>query len=411
MPQPVATTGAHNQFTHTQDHTHDHTHDHGTSNFFPGVGSSSGTNTSPSDGFQWDLPRGFPLPLVPDDNPMTKEKVQLGRLLFYDRRLSANETQSCESCHVQALAFTDALQVSKGSKGDLTPRSSMSLANVAYATTLTWANPLQSDLERQTLIPLFGDNPVELGLPSAKMIEDRLAGIPRYQEAFRLAFPSDNSPVSVANISRALSAFQRTLFSGNSPFDRWIHGIDASGMSPEAIQGFQLFNSEKFECFHCHVGFNFTDHVKYQNKPFETRLYHNNGLYNIDGKGGYPAPNTGVHDVSQSLSDMGRFKAPTLRNIELTAPYMHDGSIATLEEVLEHYARGGRVLTSGPHAGDGSLSPLKSEFVRKFDMTEPEKLAVLAFLRSLTDRSFTTNPRFSNPWPTIDDLKDKKEEK
>lgn len=383
---------------------HDHTHDHGTHSFFPGVSTAPGTDgtgsdaTGDQDGYNWKLPPGFPVPKVPADNPMSQAKVKLGRRLFYDKSLSINETQSCESCHFQSLAFTDGLAISAGATGDLTPRSSMTLANVGYAASLTWANPLHHELERQALIPLFGDNPFELALRSAKMLEDRLRAKPVYLSEFLRAFPGEIEPITTRNATRALASFQRTLISGNSPFDRWMRTGDASGMTPDAIRGFELFNSEKFECFHCHAGFNFSDHITYRDQPFESRKYHNNGLYNIDGKGGYPAPNTGVHDVSQDLADMGRFKVPTLRNIALTAPYMHDGSIATLSEVLEHYARGGRLIESGEFAGDGNLSPLKSEFVRPFDMTPEEKAQVIAFLHSLTDESFLTDERFKNPW-------------
>lgn len=381
---------------------HDHTHDHGTQGFFPGGSTASNStgegNSGAQDSYNWKLPPGFPVPKVPKDNPMSEAKVELGRLLFYDKILSINETQSCESCHFQSLAFTDGLAVSAGATGDLTHRSSMSLANVGYASSLTWANPLHQALERQALIPLFGDNPFELALRSTKMLEDRLRAKPLYQAEFARAFPDELEPITARNATRALASFQRVLISGNSPFDRWMRTGDSSGMSAAAIRGFELFNSEKFECFHCHVGFNFTDHVSYRDQPFESRKYHNNGLYNIDGKGGYPAPNTGVHDVSHDMADMGRFKVPTLRNIALTAPYMHDGSIATLEEVLEHYARGGRLIESGAFAGDGNLSPLKSEFVRAFDMTPEEKAQVIAFLQSLTDEEFVTSERFANPW-------------
>lgn len=382
---------------HHPNHTHDHTHDH-SSGFFPNTDGASNNDQTDEGGYKWELPPGFPRPKVPADNPMTPQKVELGRHLFYDNRLSANQTQSCETCHLQSRAFTDGKIISIGSTGQTTPRNSMSLANVAYASSLTWANPLQTSLERQSLIPLFSDNPVELGLPSSTLIESRLATVPYYQKAFAEAFPGEPNPISVKNITRSLASFQRTLISGRSPFDLWMYKVDPSQMSPEAIQGFKLFHSEKFECFHCHVGFNLTDHVTYNKKPFDPKPYHNNGLYNIDGKGGFPAPNTGVHEVTEKPEDMGRFKAPTLRNIALTAPYMHDGSIATLEGVLEHYAQGGRLIESGPHAGDGSKSPLKSEFVIGFKMTPEEKTALLAFLHSLTDMNFVNDPKLANPW-------------
>lgn len=137
----------------------------------------------------------------------------------------------------------------------------------------------------------------------------------------------------------------------------------------------------------------------HERNRFGEIAFHNTGLYNIDGKGGYPAPNRGVLEVSNQPGDMGRFKAPTLRNIAVTAPYMHDGSIATLSEVIDHYAAGGRTIASGPNAGDGSKNPYKSEFVTGFLLTPQEKLDLLAFLESLTDSSFLNDPALSDPWP------------
>jgi cytochrome c peroxidase len=350
------------------------------------------------DAFVWQLPLGFPQPPVPADNPMTYPKVELGRHLFYDPRLSRDDNTSCSSCHKQELAFTDGLATSVGITGQHTPRNSMMLGNVAYASTLTWANPLLLELERQALVPMFGDNPVELGLRSEQELEDKLAADPDYQELFERAFPEDDVAITTRNAVFALSAFQRTLLSGDSPFDRFLYGNDPDAIPVEAQRGYELFNSEKLECFHCHVGFNLSDHVTYQDKPFIDRPFHNTGLYNIDGNGAYPEPNTGVHSVTLNPKDMGRFRAPSLRNIAVTAPYMHDGSIATLDEVLDHYARGGRKIASGPNAGDGRESPLKDSLIVSFELSDAERKDVLAFLNSLTDESFLTNPQFSNPW-------------
>jgi cytochrome c peroxidase len=156
--------------------------------------------------------------------------------------------------------------------------------------------------------------------------------------------------------------------------------------------------SEATECFHCHGGFNFTGTVDYEGKGFAEVEFHNNALYNIDGQGAYPASNTGVAEISGEPEDMGRFKAPSLRNVGVTAPYMHDGSIGTLEEVIEHYNAGGRTIASGPHAGVGSESPLRSEFMKRMDLSPQDKRDLVAFLRSLTDSMFLRDPRFSNPW-------------
>lgn len=374
----------------------------------PATGAST-QDTAPPDPtddqatYTFDLPPGFPPPPVPEDNPMSTAKVELGRYLFYDTRLSGNGTMSCASCHRQELAFTDGLAVSVGASGEHTPRGSMMLGNVAYASTLTWANPLLLTLERQALVPMFGDTPVELGLTSSEELQDKLRPVSVYQRLFPEAFPDAQDPFTVERVVQALAAFQRTLISGNSPFDAYLYGKNPNAISAEAIRGYELFNSEKLECFHCHVGFNLSDHVAYQGKPFIDRPYHNTGLYNIDGKGAYPEPNTGVMSVTAAPGDMGRFRAPTLRNIAVTAPYMHDGSIQTLTEVLDHYAAGGRNIESGPNQGDGSASPLKSALMVGFTLTEEERASVLAFLESLTDESFLTEPRFSDPWPKTEE--------
>jgi cytochrome c peroxidase len=330
---------------------------------------------------------------------MTVAKVELGRRLFYDVRLSQNETQSCATCHEQRLAFTDGLAVSRGSTGEHTPRGSMSLANVAYAATLTWAHPYMTSLERQAQVPMFGDDPVELGLTSQAMIEERLQTSAPYPELFGRAFPDEDAPVTLLNVTRALASFERTLISGRSPFDRWLHDGDPEAISEEARRGYGLFNSEKLECYHCHGGFDMTDHVVDRSNPFPTTVFHNTGLYNIDGRGAYPAPNTGIQAVTENPRDMGKFKAPTLRNVAITAPYMHDGSIGTLSEVLDHYAAGGRTITSGALAGVGSVNPGKSNLLLGFTLSDQERADVLAFLESLTDRAFLEDPAFADPWP------------
>ncbi len=350
------------------------------------------------EGYAWDLPSHFPIPRLPDGSSMSAAAVELGRHLFYDVRLSGNETQSCASCHRQELAFTDGLPRSIGSTGELHPRSAMSLTNVAYAASLTWANPLVRRLEDQALLPMFGEIPVELGLSGreAELLE-RLWAEPRYQDLFPAAFPGDEDPFTLDHVVRAIAAFERTLISGDSRVDRYELG-DRTALTELEIEGRALFFSERLECFHCHGGFDFSDSVDHAGNAFDQAAFHNNGLYDIDGQGGYPAPNTGLYELTGDPADMGRFRAPTLRNVAATAPYMHDGSIATLEGVIDHYAAGGRNITEGPYAGDGRLNPNKSLFVRGFELTAEEREAVLAFLRALTDEEFLTNPAFGNPW-------------
>ena len=348
----------------------------------------------------WNLPAGFPLPHVPADNPMTVEKVELGRHLFYDERLSADLSMSCATCHQQHLAFTDGLARPVGLTGQVHPRSSMSLANVAYAATLNWANPLTLELERQALGPLLGTLPiVELGMEGREQeLLTRLRADPELLTRFAAAFPTDPELVTLTQITRALASFQRTLISGDSPYDRARHGGDASAMSDSAKRGEALFFSERLECFHCHEGFNFSASTFTARSPGRTAAFFNTGLYNLDGAGAYPASDPGVIEVTDDPRDMGRFKPPTLRNIAITGPYMHDGSIATLEEVLvSHYGRAGRKLEGGPDAGDGATSPLKNGFVVGFTLTDAERADVLAFLESLTDETFLTDPALADP--------------
>jgi cytochrome c peroxidase len=359
--------------------------------------------------FDWQIPYGIPRPVVPADNPMTPEKVALGRKLFYDKRLSVNGQISCGSCHHQALAFSDGKATSTGATGEQHPRNAMSLTNVAYNSVLTWANPHQTRLEDQLLVPLFGEHPVEMGMVGREQeLVQLLRQDPDYSRGFRAAFTdstfSQSDPITfgapevitLANLAKAIAAFERTLISFNSPYDRYRFGGDVHAISASAQRGESLFLSEKLECFHCHGGLNFSDTIRHEKLAFTEIAFHNTGLYNLNGRGEYPFPNTGVYEITGNPEDMGRFKAPTLRNIDLTAPYMHDGSIATLSEVIDHYAQGGRTISSGVHTGVGRENPYKSLFVGGFEITEAEKQDLIAFLRSLTDPVFITNPNLSD---------------
>jgi len=354
----------------------------------------------PVSGFAWHLPAWVPPPLVPADNPMTAAKVELGRHLFYDRRLSGDGTIACATCHQQAKAFTDGRPRPAGITGELHPRNAMALTNVAYLPVLTWANPLITQLEQQALLPLFGETPVEMGMAGreAEMFA-RLAAEPRYPVLFRAAFPDQSGAITLETVTRALAAFQRTLISARSPYDRYRYGGEPAAISESAKRGEGLFFSERLECFHCHGGFNFTDSLVHSRKPFAEFGFHNTGLYNLDGRGAYPSDNTGLIEHTGRPEDMGRFRTPSLRNVALTAPYMHDGSIASLREVVAHYAAGGRTVPSGPFAGHGSRSPLRSPFLPGFRLSEQEITDLLAFLESLTDTEFVQEPRFRDPWP------------
>jgi len=348
--------------------------------------------------YEWRIAPNLPLPGVPLDNPMSDVKVELGRHLFYDTRLSINNTTSCASCHVQALAFTDGRPQSVGATGELHPRGAMSLVNTAYASRLTWANSLLDHLEDQALTPMFGEDPVEMGMAGKEeQIERLLHSDSLYADMLPKAFPADDDPYSVLNVIRSIASFVRTIVSFESPYDQFLRGDDQA-IDDSAKRGMELFFSERLECFHCHGGFNFTDSTTHANANVDRVGYHNTGLYDTDFNGAYPPDNTGLFDMTGDRRDMGRFKAPTLRNIAVTAPYMHDGSVATLDDVISNYARGGRLLESGPYAGDGRRSPFKSEFIRGFELTDEERVDLLAFLKSLTDSKVLSDPAFSNPF-------------
>jgi cytochrome c peroxidase len=350
--------------------------------------------------WRWDLPRFFPEPRVPADNPMSTEKVALGRFLFHEVRLSGNGTQSCASCHLQEKAFTDGRATAIGSTGEPHPRAAQHLGNVVYNATLTWANPSLVSLERQMEVPLFGDRPVEMGINDANQaaVLQRLKDDPDYPARFRAAFPDVAEPIGWTQVIRAIASFQRTLISGNSPYDQWLRGERV--LTPAQERGKNLFFGEKAECFHCHGSFNFNDQILHAASRLVETPFHNTGLYNIDGLGGFPEPNRGVFELTARATDMGAFRAPSLRNVGVTGPYMHDGSIETLAEVLRFYAAGGRHLTSGPNAGDGRLNPYKSDLVTAIDLNEQEQADIVEFLHTLTDQTFLSDPRFSNPFVT-----------
>ncbi|WP_349362208.1 MbnH family di-heme enzyme [Methylocystis sp. JR02] len=349
-------------------------------------------------GWKWDLPNYVPPPRVPADNPMSEERFQLGRRLFYDKRLSGNGTISCSSCHLQERAFTDGRVLSVGSTGENTPRNAPSIINSGWHGTLTWANPALVTLERQMTNPLMGERPIEMGVNDANKNEilARFRADPDYRKWFKEAFPDKTDPISLETIVKAISAFERGVVSFNSRYDQYLQG--KLKLSEAEQRGHDLYFGEKAECHHCHGSVNFNDqfvHVK--TREAETP-FHNTGLYDIDGKGGYPLPNRGLFDITSDPDDMGKFRAPSLRNIAVTGPYMHDGTVATLEDVIEIYSKGGRKIEKGPNAGDGQASPLKSGLIVKIDMTPQEKADLLAFLKTLTDETLLTSPRFSDPW-------------
>lgn len=324
------------------------------------------------------IPAHFPRPPIPADNIPTAEKIALGDVLFHDMRLSANETQSCASCHEVERAFSDGKPKPTGSTGDLVPRNAMGLANVAWATTLTWANPVLTTLEQQALVPLFADHPdaIELGIAtSVDVVEQRFKDDPTMVELFVDAFGDGADAITIDTIVKAISSYERSLVSGDSKYDRYFTGGDRDALDDVEKRGLQLFFSERAECYHCHGGTFFTAAITTADAVVTESGFENNGTYDADADG-LPEEHLGLARLTGAPRDRGRFKIPGLRNVAVTAPYMHDGSIATLEEVVAHYVAG------------GARSSRQNPLVKPLDLTADEAAALVAFLRSLTDEAF-----------------------
>ena len=327
--------------------------------------------------------------MIPSDNPLTEVKIELGRHLFFDKRLSADGTFSCATCHQPAHAFTDSRPRAIGVTGEVHPRSSMSLVNVVYSASLNWADPTTRRLEQQMVVPMFSMKPVEMGITGhEEEVLQRLRREPRYLSLFEEAFPAQPEPIDLDNIILAIASFERTILSGDSPYDRYVFWDENELFSESARRGMELFFSDRLRCFECHGGFNFSGPVVYEDSGPVEPVFHNTALFDLDGLGAYPEDNQGLYSHSGVATDMGRFRAPTLRNIALTAPYMHDGSVATLEEVISQYAAGGRVASN----------PLKSELLEGFEISPEEQRDLIAFLESLTDEDLLREPRFVDPW-------------
>lgn len=322
--------------------------------------------------YAWRLPPGFPPPAVPADNPMSGAKVALGCRLFFETRLSTTHDYACASCHRPDLAFTDARALAVGAKGDILQRGAMTLTNVAYNPAFTWASDSVVTLERQMEQPLFNEHPLEMGL---KRDDDALlqwlAQHDGYAAAFRDSFPQQAEPITVPNVVKAIAAFERTLLSGRSAFDRYVYDDDRAAFSEGARRGMRLFYSDRSGCARCHFGLNFSGPIVHRGNPKQAALFANNGSA---GKS-----DDGLLSVTQKEQDRGRFRVPTLRNVALTAPYMHDGRFATLEEVVEHYSAGGK------HA---AASGAVDSQIRLLDLTAAEKRDLVEFLRNLTDTQF-----------------------
>jgi cytochrome c peroxidase len=315
--------------------------------------------------YLWRLPAGFPLPAVPADNPMSEAKVALGRRLFFEPRLSVNGRYSCASCHDPSRSFSDGRPLAVGATGETLPHNALALVNVAYNVSFGWTEPQVSSLEAQMLKPMLSRHPVELGLAGLEArLSATLGADPQYAAAFAAAFPPKDgaqahapSPLTFDHIVKAIAAFERTLISGNSPFDRYVFGGEHGALSEEAKQGMALFFSPEVGCAQCHSGFNFAGNWR--------------DAQGVTGRASFASNGTSTRPM----------RVPTLRNIALTAPYMHDGRFATLARVLEHYSNlGQQAQTRGRGHPDRRLP--------QHPLAPGERTALIAFLESLTDDSF-----------------------
>jgi len=262
----------------------------------------------------------------------------------------------------------------------------MSLTNVAYNPAFTWGSDKVRSLESQMRQPLFNEHPVEMGLKSdGAAAVTALSADASYRTQFAAAFAGQPKPLSMQHIIEAIASFERTLISGRSPFDHYVFDDDQTALSPSAKRGMALFYSTRVGCAQCHSGINFTGAIVYEGLGQARALFANTGLYDLDGRGAYPSSDRGLIEVTHRAADMGKFKVPTLRNVALTAPYMHDGSLPTLDAVLDHYVRGGH------------KNPLQDSRVRPFVLAPTERADLLEFLKSLTDREFVENLEFTDP--------------
>jgi cytochrome c peroxidase len=316
----------------------------------PLAGDTQATSTH-TNNYAWVLPRGFPIPAVPADNRMSDAKVALGRRLFFETKLSITGTYSCASCHEPARSFTDGRALAQGATGQPTANGAMALVNIAYNVSYGWSKPNVQSLEAQMLEPLLNEHPVELGMKGHETeIAARLSADPTYEPAFLAAFPDSAGKATLDRVVKAIATFERTLISGRSPFDRYVFGGDHAALSAEAKAGMALFYSTRLGCSACHSGFNFSGNWR-------------------DAQGA-----TGAATFANNGTSTMPLRVPTLRNISVTSPYMHDGRFSTLEAVVAHYEQAGRIGTE-PR-------------LRSFELDASERAALVAFLQSLTDPEF-----------------------
>jgi cytochrome c peroxidase len=342
-------------------------------------------------------PLGLPAVPYPEANPQTPEKIALGELLFNDVRFSTTKEVSCSTCHLPEKAFTDSpLKVSKGIHDLEGTRNAPTVLNSAYAGTLFWDGRSPS-LEDQALHPFL--NPVEMGLKDHQPILDVVRSDPEYQERFKAVFGKSGDAITMIEVTQAIAAFERTVISGNSPFDRWYYGGEEDALTEAQKRGFSLFVNEG-RCVSCHV-------IEQTQAIFTDHLFHNVGVGINDIQDDVPAlageflkaeatasevdvqvltdkrtSELGRFAVSRDFDGLGSFRTPTLRNIAATAPYMHDGSLETLRDVVVHYNNGG-VTNEGDRVND-----FLSGGIRPLNLSETQIDDLVAFMESLTSPEF-----------------------
>ncbi|MGE3646914.1 MAG: MbnH family di-heme enzyme [Reyranellaceae bacterium] len=344
--------------------------------------------------YVWSLPAWLPPPPVPSDNPMSTAKVELGRRLFFDQKLSGPSYISCSSCHMPEHAFSDARHPSVGVTGGKVRRRSPSLANVGYREALTWADPRVRTLEDQAHQPLFRADPPEMEASGHEAsVIDRLEYDPVYHRMFLEAFPDKGGKVDFDQIIKALAAYQRSLISYTTPYERFRFAGERDAISDAARRGERLFFDTRLGCAICHAGATFGPLADRLLPGAAPVVYANTGLYDLDGKGAYRPIDRGLLESSDKREDMGRFRAPSLRDVADRAPYMHDGSVASLEAVIDRYAAGAPTLASA-----GRFSPLKDPRLRGFSLSTAERDDLIAFLRALSDEVFAADQRHGSPF-------------
>lgn len=318
-------------------------------------------------------PAGFPaIPGMPD-NPLTREGIELGRLLFYDKRLSGTNQLSCASCHRPELSFSDGMALSHiGVSGNPLHRSAPALINLAWAGNGLFWDGGSTNLESQALAPLT--NPDEMHQELYELMNE-LRAVPDYVSRFRFVFNDDQ--IKTGNIMKALAQFQRTFISAGSRYDKYKRHEPGGNLNDLELQGMQLVQTR---CGGCHKGELFTDND-----------YHNNGIDADFSDNSLEGIYQGRYRITYDPADMGKFKTPTLRNVMLTAPYMHDGRFATIGQLLDHYSSGVKAsATLDPQLRQANGQP-------GIPMSEQEKQAVAAFLNALTDSDFINNPALNHP--------------